>query len=347
MTTSGNQIEKQNASIAYLTHTGEEIQLSVAYVRSQFCPQATPAEAFSFISVCRSHKLNPILREAYLVKYASNMPAQVVLSYTVWVQRAASDPSYEGYEAGIAVLDKEGNIVYRKGGIALPSEQLLGGWCEVQVKNRNPVRVEVALTEYDQGNTQWKRKPATMIIKTAIKQSHQMAFPSLFQGLDMGDSDGDGEPLVIIDSDYNVIDEPPRSANNNVASNQNNNVREPEPEPEHEKWPIPERLSQRVSDAGIDWDGFLDIIGASSWQEWRESGKTAVDAWNLYEERKKEVPDDIETETNEEDTEHDGHGDLEADGNAEDDMPIDNDEENVDTDSNEETKPLGLGLPWT
>ncbi|MCQ5063252.1 recombinase RecT, partial [Faecalibacillus intestinalis] len=70
----------------------------------------------------------------------------------------------------------------------MPSrEELVGGWCEVYRKDREPERVEVSLDEYvckkkdGTVNAQWSGKPATMIRKVAVAQCLREAFTSEFQ----------------------------------------------------------------------------------------------------------------------------------------------------------------------
>ena len=81
-------------------------------------------------------------------------------------------------EAGIIVQDEEsGEISYRVGTLILPGEKLIGGYGEVFRKDRNhSFRIEVSFDEYagkkrdGSLNSQWSKKPATMIRKVAIVQ---------------------------------------------------------------------------------------------------------------------------------------------------------------------------------
>ena len=176
----------------------------------------------------------------------------------------------------------------------------------VKLKERDPVRVEVALREYDQNNRQWKRMPASMIRKVAVKQGHQMAFPSLFQGLNMEDENERG---LIIDLDPEPSPTPiratpiqsppivtgdatsPEKAGEPVTIDAKTMAQAKEARREHA---IPPNLLNRVQGEGIEWDDFLGIIGVESWTEWREMGRTAADAWTVYQERVNNMVDDEE-----------------------------------------------------
>ena len=93
-------------------------------------------------------------------------------------------------DGDVTVIDAEGKIDYRVGTFYIPSrEELVGGWCEVYRKDREPERVEVSLDEYvgrkkdGTVNSQWSGKPATMIRKVAVAQCLREAFTSEFQGM--------------------------------------------------------------------------------------------------------------------------------------------------------------------
>ena len=210
--TLANQGEKD--VIRFNSLRGEEVALTVAFIRSYFCPKATPAEAFHFIRFCQAHQLNPFLRDAYLVKYKEGEPAQMMPGYHVWIQRAASQSDYKGSKQGIMVHSAGSPIERREGAFYGPTEEVVGGWCEVYVEGRLPARIEVAFNEYAQRrndgqlNRFWKDKPATMIQKVAMGQAFRLAYPSLYAGMyDAAEitEGGDLPPCpVIIDQDARV-----------------------------------------------------------------------------------------------------------------------------------------------
>ncbi|MBQ9013583.1 MAG: recombinase RecT, partial [Bacilli bacterium] len=80
--------------------------------------EANEQEILMFIELCKAQKLNPFVRDAYLVKYGSN-PAQIFVGKDVFIKRANSDPNFDGMKAGLVVLDKNGQIVERDGALKL------------------------------------------------------------------------------------------------------------------------------------------------------------------------------------------------------------------------------------
>ena len=164
-----------------------EVKLSVALVRMYFCPEATTVEAMTFLSICKYQKLNPWLREAYLIKYG-NFPAAIVVGKDTFSKRAVRHPLYQGFHAGIILKVGEG-MERREGSFQAKGEELLGGWCKVLMKDREPILAEVSLAEYEgrtkEGdlNRTWRGKSATMIRKVAYVQAHREAMPEEFEGL--------------------------------------------------------------------------------------------------------------------------------------------------------------------
>ena len=170
----------------------EEVTLSPSIVRTVVCdnPEVTEQEVRQFMALCYYQRLNPFIREAYLVKYGSN-PATMVVGKDVFVKRAFRNPSFRGYEAGVTVIDREGRIERRQGSMAGGStERLIGGWCRVYIDGFEvPMFDEVSFAEYagkkrdGSLNKQWARMPGTMIRKVAIVHALREAFPESLQGL--------------------------------------------------------------------------------------------------------------------------------------------------------------------
>ena len=183
-----------------------EVHATPEMLREMFnAPTATDMEVHQFIQICRAQRLNPFLREAYLIKYSKDKPASFVTGKETFTQRAEAHLDYDGMEAGIIVLrgDQEARL---KGAFHLPADTLLGGWATVYRKNLSrPIEKSVALAEYDTGQSLWKTKRATMIEKVASVQALREAFPSAFAGLydsaEIGQdlpvlAPGDGEDAV-------------------------------------------------------------------------------------------------------------------------------------------------------
>ena len=142
----------------------------------------TDQETLMFIELCKAQKLNPFIREAYLIKFG-NSPANIVVGKDVFVKRAYRNPSFEGMKAGIVILKADGSMEYREGSLKAPKETLVGGWCEVYVKDMKfPIRSEVSMEEYSKGQSTWKQMPAVMIRKCAMVTALREAFPEDLAG---------------------------------------------------------------------------------------------------------------------------------------------------------------------
>lgn len=202
--------KKQNSSVSkFATDTGE-ITLSNTIVRQYLTNgngQVSDQECMMFIALCKGQKLNPFLKEAYLIKYGDSQPATMVVSKDVYQKRAENNSQYDGKRSGVIIFSDQG-IEYRDGTFYLPDEQLVGGWCEVYRKDRaHSERIEVSLEEYigkkkdGSINGQWSTKPATMIRKVAIAQALREAFPTDLNGMytaeEMNVSDSfETEPVI-------------------------------------------------------------------------------------------------------------------------------------------------------
>ncbi len=176
--------QQQSAAVTFTAGT-EEIKLTPAMVKAYLvsgdASKITDQEITMFMMLCKANHLNPWLKEAYCIKYG-DQEATMVVGKDAFLKRAQRFPEFDGFSAGIIVLN-EGGIEYRQGALKLPDEELLGGWAEVYTKNKShPNRIEVSFDEYvgkkkdGSINAQWKTKPATMIRKVAIVQALKEAF---------------------------------------------------------------------------------------------------------------------------------------------------------------------------
>lgn len=174
--------------------------------------RVTTQELAMFINLCKFSKLNPWVREAYCIKFG-NEPATMVVGKDAFQKRAEANPNYDGAEAGIIVIDESGELIYRKGTLKLPDEQIVGGYAEVWRKDRNhSTRIEVSFDEYAARkkdgslNAQWTKRPATMIRKVALVQALRETFPSSFGGMYTAEEQGVDEVDYTINVEPEVID---------------------------------------------------------------------------------------------------------------------------------------------
>lgn len=198
---------------------GKQVTLSLNTVRNYLVSgdkeRVTMQEIVMFMNLCKFTGLNPWLKEAYCIKYG-NEPAALVVGKEAFFKRAEGNESYDGMDAGIVVMDASGELIYRKGTMKLPEEKIIGGWAEVYRKDRgHSFRAEVSFEEYagrkKDGtlNSQWSKKPATMIRKVAVVQALREAFPSALEGMYVAEEQGAVEPVY---SPADVVDMPQDTA---------------------------------------------------------------------------------------------------------------------------------------
>lgn len=183
--------EKKAGLVEYESN-GEKVQLTPDTVRKYLVNgggEVTDQEVLMYLSLCRYQKLNPFLKECYLIKYGSS-PATIVAGKDVFTKRAMKNPNYEGKQAGVVVITEGGMIIEREGAVVMEGEKLVGGWAKVYIKGyKEPEYASVSFEEYagktkdGKLNSQWASKPATMIRKVALVQALREAFPDNFEGL--------------------------------------------------------------------------------------------------------------------------------------------------------------------
>ena len=163
---------------------GQLVQFGAEDVKQRLCPNIDDKELALVMALCQQQRLNPFTKDVYIIKYG-NAPASIVTSKDVFTKRANAHPDYEGFEAGVTFIDRQGNVKQREGSAvyAEAGEKLVGGWCRVFVKGRRPVYDEVTLSEYSTGKSGWVRMPGTLIRKVALVHSLREAFSQDFAGL--------------------------------------------------------------------------------------------------------------------------------------------------------------------
>ena len=198
---------KSNESVTTFTVGNDTVTLSPSIVRNYLTNGSgavTDQEVNYFVHLCRGQGLNPFLKEIYLIKFGTQ-PATFVVSKEAFLKRAEANPQYDGSESGIIVLNKDGELIERKGGFFLKdSEQVVGGWAKVYRKDRKyPSDVQVTFEEYagrtkdGNLNSNWANRPATMIKKVALVQALREAFPNDLNNLYTEEEQGDIQmPMV-------------------------------------------------------------------------------------------------------------------------------------------------------
>lgn len=189
------------ANGANVTLTPETVK---NYLVSGDKDKVTTQEVVMFMNLCKFNGLNPWLKEAYLIKFG-NEPATIVAGKESFTKKADANTKFDGFEAGIIVLDNETQeLIYRNGSMKLPNETIIGGYAEVWRKDRgHSYREEVSFEEYagrkKDGtlNRQWASKPATMIRKVALVHALREAFPGTLGGMYSAEERGIEEPIDV------------------------------------------------------------------------------------------------------------------------------------------------------
>lgn len=164
----------------------QEIKLTPKIVQDYLVgttAQITIPEFKLFTELCKVRKLNPFLREAYLIKYSNSQPASIVVGKDAILKRAVLNQKYNGMKSGIIVINDKGEVIERKGTFKLENERLVGGWAEVFRKDwENSIYCSVSIAEAIQKkgngepNSNWSKQPATMIEKVAKVRALREAF---------------------------------------------------------------------------------------------------------------------------------------------------------------------------
>lgn len=187
---------------------GEQVQLTQEdvkkYLVSGDANKVTDKEFKMFMELCKAQKLNPFLREAYLIKFGQD--ANIIVGKDVFLKRAKANPTCKGFKAGIIVQNEKG-LENREGTFYMPDqERLVGGWSTVFIDGwAEPFEHTVSFAEFNKGTATWKNMPAIMIRKTALVQALREAFPEDLQAL--YDQSEMGTPEPVFESNK-TIEEP-------------------------------------------------------------------------------------------------------------------------------------------
>ena len=208
-TTALSKAEKNALSVSYDvlgTHVELDLDFVKRYLVRGAAEKVSDQEVVFFMNTCKMQGLNPLAQgEVYLIKFGGD-PAQMVVGKDAYLRRAFEHPDYLYKQDGITV--KRGQeIIQKEGCCVYPGEELLGGWCRVYFTRNGKERTafkEVAFSEYNKGQANWKSKPATMINKVAISQCVRDAFPKDYEGLY---SEEEMVASGAIPADYKVVDD--------------------------------------------------------------------------------------------------------------------------------------------
>lgn len=185
--------EKKQELMVKFDIDGNEIKLTPSIVQEYIVGTDAPItnqEFKLFTELCKVRKLNPFLREAYLIKYKAGTPAQLVVGKDAILKRAVLNANYDGMESGIIVQKEDGTVEERQGTFKLGDEQLVGGWARVYRKDwTHPIYASVSFNEVSQRksdgslNSNWSTKGATMVEKVAKVRALRETFVEDLAGM--------------------------------------------------------------------------------------------------------------------------------------------------------------------
>jgi len=162
----------------------DEVKLSPKIVKDYLTNgvSVTMPEFKMFTELCKARKLNPFLKEAYIIKFG-NQPATIVVGKDAILKRAINNKDFNGREQGVIVQKEDDSIEYRKGTFKLQNEVLVGGWAKVYRKGwEHPTEISVGFDEVAQRkkdgtfNSNWATKGATMVEKVALVRALRETF---------------------------------------------------------------------------------------------------------------------------------------------------------------------------
>lgn len=147
------------------------------------------AEIVNFISTCKALKLNPFVKDAFLVGYdTSDGPKfSIITAYQALLKRAEGHEHFDGMRGGIIVhREEDGVIAHRDGALRLPGDKLFGAWAKVWRKDRSQttdIELEIGARLTERPSPIWKSDPCSMIVKCAKSAALREAFPSTLGGM--------------------------------------------------------------------------------------------------------------------------------------------------------------------
>jgi len=185
-------------AVVYSDEKGQEIKLTasdiVEYISTD--SSVTEKEVFTFLNMCKYLKLNPFLKEIYLIKYKDS-PATFVISYQTLLKRAEENKNFNGYETEVKgeIPNMSATaVVYRKDRsypvkITVNYSEAVKTVMDRQTKELRPTNM-------------WKSMPEWMLRKVALARALKEAFPSA-----IGNAQVSVSEIVDIDSEDKRVQE--------------------------------------------------------------------------------------------------------------------------------------------
>lgn len=125
------------------------------------------AQKHMFMQLAIRNQLDPFKREIHAIPYGNDF--NIVTGYQVYIQRAEATGKLDGWECMSLHNTKN---------------ELTGARITIYRKDFAHAFVwEVALAEFDKGQSNWKKMPEFMIKKVCVGQGFRLAFPNELGGM--------------------------------------------------------------------------------------------------------------------------------------------------------------------
>jgi phage recombination protein Bet len=122
--------------VEYKAQSGDLIKLTMTMVRNYLVSGkkelVTMQELVYFMHTCKARKLNPFIKDCYLVKYTERDPAAIITSVDYFRKNARKQPDCRGWKCGIIVKGKNGQIYFPTGSFITEDQELVGGWASAK-----------------------------------------------------------------------------------------------------------------------------------------------------------------------------------------------------------------------
>ena len=172
---------KEVKEMVYVMANGDEMKLSIATVKKYLVQGhsdiVTDQEVLYFMHECKARKLNPFLRQCWLIKYSTKDNAQIVESIHHKRAKARAAPDCRGWKKGLILEDVKGQLI-KSNGMVREGETVIGAFFEATPEGWNvPYELEINLNGYikkkkDGSITQFwaKEKQPSQIMKVVESQ---------------------------------------------------------------------------------------------------------------------------------------------------------------------------------
>lgn len=165
-----NKTQKEKQKEIVLTENDLLQKATLTYFKT-LTEELTEVEQEEFYMLCLLHKLNPLKKEIYAIKYGTKF--NIIVSFEVYRKRADATGLLEYYNTSITYK----NIKNRDGEITNRTPQTAR--FEGKRKDRTqPTIVEIEFSEFNLGKSVWKEKPTYMIKKVVESLGLRQMFPN-------------------------------------------------------------------------------------------------------------------------------------------------------------------------